>query len=84
MWICITVVQGIEHRALDNSLACSFLHLVQISFFNPKTANLMGRTMVQVACRRCLSAEARVRARVSPCGTCGGQSGTGTGLTPSS
>jgi hypothetical protein len=43
-----------------------------------------GRAMVQVVSRRPLTAEARVRALVNPCGICGGQSGTGTGFSPSS
>jgi hypothetical protein len=36
--------------------------------------------MAQAVSRRPLTAEARVRSRVSPCGVCGGQSGTGTGF----
>jgi hypothetical protein len=40
--------------------------------------------MAQVVSRRPLTAEARVRDRVIPCGICGGQSGTGTGFSPSS
>jgi hypothetical protein len=43
-----------------------------------------GRAMTQVVSRRPLTAEAQVRARVNPCGICGGQSGTGTGFCPSS
>jgi hypothetical protein len=38
--------------------------------------------MAQVVSRRPLTAEARVRARVNPYGICG-QSGTGTGFSPS-
>jgi hypothetical protein len=44
----------------------------------------MGRAMAQVVSRRPVSSEARVRARVNPCGISGGQSGTGTGFSPSS
>jgi hypothetical protein len=40
--------------------------------------------MAQAVSRRPLTAEARVRVRVSPCEICGGQSGTGTGLSPNS
>jgi hypothetical protein len=42
-----------------------------------------GRAMAQAVSRRPLTAEARVRSRVSPCEICGGQSGTGTGFSPS-
>jgi hypothetical protein len=44
----------------------------------------LGRAMAQVVSRWPLTAEARVRARVYPCGICGGQSGTGTVFSPSS
>jgi hypothetical protein len=45
---------------------------------------MAGRAMAQAVCRRPLNVEAGVCARVSPCGICGGQSGTGTGFPPSS
>jgi hypothetical protein len=45
---------------------------------------IVGRAMAQVVSRRPLTAEDRVRARVNPCGICGGQSGSRTGFSPSS
>jgi hypothetical protein len=42
-----------------------------------------GRAMAQAVSRRPLTAETRVRSRVSSCEICGGQSGTGTGFSPS-
>jgi hypothetical protein len=39
--------------------------------------------MAQAVSRRPLTAEARDRSRFSLCGICGGQSGTGTGFSPS-
>jgi hypothetical protein len=44
---------------------------------------LFDRAMAQAVSRQPLTAEAHVRSRVSPCGICRGQSGTGTGFSPS-
>jgi hypothetical protein len=44
---------------------------------------IMGRAMAQAVSNRLLTAEARFRSQVSPCGVFGGQSGTGTGFSPS-
>jgi hypothetical protein len=55
------------------------LHLV----VKDKLAVPFGRAMAQAVSRRSPTAEARVRSRVSPCGICGGQSGTGTGFSSS-
>jgi hypothetical protein len=45
--------------------------------------HLFGRAMAEAVSSWPLTAEARIRARVSPCDICGGQSGTGTGFSPS-
>jgi hypothetical protein len=42
----------------------------------------LDHAMAQAVSRQPLIAEAWVRAHVSPCGICGGQSGTGTGFSP--
>jgi hypothetical protein len=44
----------------------------------------MGHDVAQAVSRRPVTAEIWVTVRVSPCGICGGQSGTGTGLSSSS
>jgi hypothetical protein len=43
---------------------------------------LNGRAMAEAVSRRPVTAEAWLRSRVSPCAICGGQSGTGTVLSP--
>jgi hypothetical protein len=43
-----------------------------------------GRAMGRAVSYQPLTAEAWVRARFSPCGLCGGQSGTGTGFSSNS
>jgi hypothetical protein len=43
----------------------------------------IGRAKAQAVSRRPPTAEAWVRSQVSPCGICGGQSGTGTCFSPS-
>ena len=49
----------------------------------PNCQTHSGRAMAQAVSSRPHTAEARVRSRVSPCGICGGQSGTVTGFSPS-
>jgi hypothetical protein len=61
---------------------------IQVEVLSPKLYNLylndiLSRAMAQAVTRRPLTVEARVRFRVSPCGICGGQSGNGTGFSPS-
>jgi hypothetical protein len=60
------------------------LFLLRLAFHLLKTVGSRGRAMAQVVSRRPLTAEARVRAPVNPCGICGEQSGTGAGFSPSS
>jgi hypothetical protein len=59
---------------------------IEISFDIKSLGNCCaqhGRAVAQAVSRRPPTAEARVRYRVSPCGIFGGQSGTGTGFSPS-
>jgi hypothetical protein len=42
----------------------------------------VGRALTQAVSRRLPTVAAQVPARVNSCGICGGQSDTGTGLTP--
>jgi hypothetical protein len=66
---------------LDNELRVPY---EAANFMTTVAPNSLGRAMTQVVSRLPLTAEARFRARVNPCGICGGQSGTGTGFSPSS
>ena len=55
------------------------MSLNEIRYKNGRGLNSpdLGRAMAQAISRRPLTAEVRGRSRVSPCGICGGQSGTG-------
>jgi hypothetical protein len=64
-------------------LISDFAEIQPISNLKKRTNQLEGRAMAQAVSRRPLTAEARVRSRVGPCGIYGGQSGTGTGFFPS-
>jgi hypothetical protein len=55
-------------------------HHPTLQYFNTTAVTLAD---AQAVIRRPSTAEARVRSRASPCGVCGGQSGTGTGFSPS-
>jgi hypothetical protein len=47
------------------------------------TIEVRGRAMAQAVSRWPVTSEARVHVRVSPCGICGGQSGTRSEFSPS-
>jgi hypothetical protein len=66
-------------KILPLQLVCHIL--LKISVRSNRMTN--GRATAQAVGRQLLTAEARVRFRVSPCGFCGGQSDTGTGCSPS-
>jgi hypothetical protein len=50
---------------------------------SPMFCPVWGRAIAQAVSRQLLTAEARVCSQDSPCGNCGGQSGTGIGFFPS-
>jgi hypothetical protein len=58
--------------------------IAEVWVYTSAVGFLQGRAMAHVVSRRPLTAEAWFRARVTPCGICGGQSGPGTGFYPSS
>jgi hypothetical protein len=66
-----------SHKPYGPPTSVTWLQLLR------KQNNSGGRAMAQAVSRRPSIAEARVRFRVSPCGVCGGQSGAGTGFSPS-
>jgi hypothetical protein len=77
-----TTLYNFTYQSISNNLPHTLLpcqdgniHTIYIQY---------GHAMAQAVSRRPPTAEARVRSRVNPCGICGGQSGTGTGFSPSS
>jgi hypothetical protein len=69
----VTAGRYIPEDSKLHLIICVKLHLFILS----------GRAMAQAVSRRPIMAKDRVRARVSPCRICGGQSDTGTDFSPS-
>jgi hypothetical protein len=67
--VCVCVCARVRHACCKKCNPC-------------KKHVRFGRAMFQAVSRRPPTAEARVRARVSPCGIFGGPSGTGIGFFP--
>jgi hypothetical protein len=70
--------------AVNNCSASRSLGGMQGNGSSTNETRYLGRAMAQVVSRRPLTAKTWVRARVNPCGIYGGQSGTGTGFSPTS
>jgi hypothetical protein len=69
-----------SYKFIDYQIHTNTSRLCSTCKFNTCTK---GRAMALAVSRRPLTAEVRVRFRLSPCGICCGQSGTGTGYSPS-
>jgi hypothetical protein len=60
----------------------TILTLTAVKSQNHNPGIMFVRAVAQVVSRRLLTAKDRIRARVNPCGICGGESGTRTGFSP--
>jgi hypothetical protein len=83
-WACIFLC--IRRRGSVNGrgvmvviLVLALIRVMALSY----NCSRYGRAMTQAVSRRPPTAETRVRSWVSPCGICGGRSGTGTSFSPS-
>jgi hypothetical protein len=78
-----------NHNVWTKSCKKFWIYVHMINFLQPAQSSgsfniSLDCAMAQVVSCRPLTTEAQVRARVSPCVICGGQTGTGTGFSPSS
>jgi hypothetical protein len=77
------IFSNIAARPSNLALQIPFKKKVVSHFVNTKIwTPYYGCAMAQALSLRPPTAEAWVRSQVSPCGICGGQSGTGTGFSP--
>jgi hypothetical protein len=82
-----SIAQSDFHLGLQGLISFLLSQYVTVMYTNSTcytVTSVSGRAMAQSVSCRLLTAEAWVRSRVSPYGICGGQSGTGTGFSPSS
>jgi hypothetical protein len=74
---------GILSISVGHNMCTVLLLLRCLLFCSLYLPSVLGRALAQAVSHRPPTAEARVRSRARPCGICGGQSGTGTGFSPS-
>jgi hypothetical protein len=76
----LTLNINVLHEIIQPTPVDYFLEAILKYLMDSVSGHEMVHAMAQIVSRRAPTMEARVRTWVSPCGICGGQSGTGTGF----